>query len=156
MHVRGPIKLTEAQLIEAADLLRSGLPWAHVSHRFDVAENTLRRYIKDIGPRQVKADYPTEAARYEHGFVRWDLPLGTTKDGTHRTVLVEVRVRRTPHLDDASYTTTVQIYGYVRVLLSTGLHRSPGPAAATRRPERESVAGPSSALLPAPAIWTEG
>ena len=64
------------------------------ARHFDVSENTLRRYIAEISPRRTAAHYPTEIARYEHGTVRWDLPLGTTKDGTHRTVLVECECGR--------------------------------------------------------------
>lgn len=94
LHLTGAVALNAQQMLEAADLLRRGTPWAHVARHFEVSENTLRRYIDDIAPRRTAAIYPTEAVRYEHGTVRWDLPLGTTKDRTHRTVLVECECGR--------------------------------------------------------------
>jgi hypothetical protein len=47
----GPRALTAAEILLAADLLRSGRTWDWVARHFDVAENTLRRHIRDIAPR---------------------------------------------------------------------------------------------------------
>ena len=49
------MKLTAEQIIEAADMLRRGMPWTEVARHFGVAENTLRRCIAGIGPRRVAA-----------------------------------------------------------------------------------------------------
>jgi transposase len=85
MHDRAP-KLIEAQVLEAGELLRSGLSYPAVAKRFGVSVNTLRRYVTDVGPRRSAVPWPTEAVRYDHGVMRWDLPLVL---GRKTKVLVE-------------------------------------------------------------------
>jgi hypothetical protein len=81
----GHTKLGETQIQEASDLLRSGLSYPVVARQFDVSVNTLRRSVGDIGPRRKQATYPTEAQRFSHGVVRWDMGL----EPPGRSVLVE-------------------------------------------------------------------
>jgi hypothetical protein len=109
----GPRALTAEQILEAAAMLRAGSPWDKVATWFCVAENTLRRHIRDIAPRrsgypaadrrvepaQVSPhiELPTARARCRGGVVRWDLPLRTTDDGQHQTVFVECDCGRKRH-----------------------------------------------------------
>ena len=110
LRVSGPIALTADEILEAADMLRSGRPWTWVAARFGVAENTLRRYIHDIAPRHPRSDrpfkpatlraaveLPTAMVRCRGGVVRWDLPLRTIEDGRGQSVFVECDCGRKHH-----------------------------------------------------------
>lgn len=83
---RGKPKLSEEQIVEALELLLSGMSYPAVAKRFKVSVNTLRRYTRAVGTRRTAASFPTEATVYEHGTVRWDMGLAA---GRHHT---EVRV----------------------------------------------------------------
>ena len=87
-----PLRLTEAQLAEAAELLKSGASYPAVAARLSCSVSTLRYYVSaDVGKRRVPATYPTEAARYQNGTVRWDKPM---RHGRSNEVLVECQCGR--------------------------------------------------------------
>jgi hypothetical protein len=108
-RILGSTKLTADQIAEAGAMLRSGMSWPKVAWRFGVSENTLRRYVTGIEPRDAAHRYPTRAVRYRHGVVRWDLPL---IGGRHLQVLVECgtcggqRYVRATHIERDSHSFT--------------------------------------------------
>jgi hypothetical protein len=77
----GKRKLTDIQILEAGELLKSGATFPSVAKRFGVSVNTLRKYVDDVGTPHLLKD---ELGRWRARAAPFPSPpIGTDSETVH-------------------------------------------------------------------------